>query len=586
MNILEFIRKNSLLVIIVIAGVGLGLVMMDYSGKASAFSRNYHFNINGTGYSYGEAESMGANGKEFTTSLVVATRKLIDRFDLNGDERFDEQEAAALGAWLQAHPEVDQSNTLLSNIYNAWHYGYCYDDTINIAINRAMIQTAGQALGIRPSEDQIDEYLKNMPAFRQEDGSFNTDLYRRLAGYRHETANRVQEEIFRGVIADIMTWEALESLVSSDVSFNTQAQLALLDALSQSVSGRTAWLPADKAPQPAEPTEDELKAYWEEHKEQYKTPERRIVSVYTLEPGKDSNMENLNNTADEIMQELSLANGQGLDKILADAAENPEYDPFTYKQEDGITHRTYELATLDHLQELLTDTVNYDGEETPLARVAFAEINDAPSVQTYEAARDNGNAEQIITIRQIRGFYTSGDDKLKLVRIEAVDTPSVLPYEEAREMALADLKSVRHAEALNKFAEEVYANMQKAAEEKNLEAAFEVAKEAGAQVEKYGPLEVMSLLTEYPSGVSAADLLGTPSGKLAPLAHLKDGARITSVDRRTVEDTPAISQQKRTHDLPRMNTQLRRNMMYEWLSSAYKVYNLQLSKEVRLRGSN
>lgn len=586
MNILEFIRKNSLLVIIVIAGVGLGLVMMDYSGKASAFSRNYHFNINGTGYSYGEAESMGANGKEFITSLAVATRKLTDRFDLNGDERFDEQEAAALDAWLRAHPEVGQSNTLLNNIYSAWHYGYCYDDTINVAINRAMIQTAGQALGIRPSEDQIDEYLKNMPAFRQEDGSFNTDLYRRLAGYRHETANRVQEEIFRGVIADIMTWEALESLVSSDVNYNTQAQLALIDALFQSVSGRTAWLPADKAPQPAEPTEDELKAYWEEHKEQYKTPERRIVSVYTLEPGKDSNMENLNNTADEIMQELSLANGQGLDKILADAAENPEYDPFTYKQEDGITHRTYELATLDHLQELLTDTVNYDGEETPLARVAFAEINDAPSVQTYEAARDNGNAEQIITIRQIRGFYTSGDDKLKLVRIEAVDAPSVLPYEEAREMALADLKSVRHAEALNKFAEEVYANMQKAAEEKNLEAAFEVAKEAGAQVEKYGPLEVKNLLTEYPSGVSAADLLGTPSGKLAPLAHLKDGARITSVDRRTVEDTPAISQQRRTHDLPRTNAQLRRNMMYEWLSSAYKVYNLQLSKEVRLRGSN
>ena len=40
MSALEFIRKNSLLVLIVVAGVGLGLLMMDYGDRGSMFGKD------------------------------------------------------------------------------------------------------------------------------------------------------------------------------------------------------------------------------------------------------------------------------------------------------------------------------------------------------------------------------------------------------------------------------------------------------------------------------------------------------------------------------------------------------------------
>lgn len=586
MTILEFIRKNSLLVLIVIVGVGAGLLMMDYSGKASAFSRDFYISVNGTGYNYPETATLGENGKEYLSSLFSATRQMVDQFDTNEDGQFDEQESAALSAWEKEHPEVGQFYSKLNSIYASWAYGPAKDDATNVAINRAILQAEADALGLHPSEAQIDTYLRAMPPFRKDDGSFNQELYRRLAGYRRGSSNRVQEETFRAVIADMMIWDSIQSLVSAGVHYNTQAQLAQLDAFTQSISGRTAWLPASAVPTPEDPAEDDLKAYWEAHKELYKSPERRIVSVYTLAPGAESNVENLLYTTDSLLQDLSQANGQGLDKILADAAENPEFDPFTYKQEDGSTHTTYPLSTQEELHAALSDSVNYDGAETPLSQVAFGELTDAPTVQAYESATAEGNAEKNLTIKQIRGFYTTADGKLKLVRIEAVETPVVLAYEQAREQALADYRAELADRALAEHAQKLYDEMNKLIEEKDLTAAFAHATEVGAQVETYGPLALAQPFAPLPRGMNDADLVSTASGKLARLAILKDGASIASVERRTVVDSPALSMQKRSFLLPVENTRLRRSLIQDWQNSAYSRFNVQLSPSVQTRNSS
>ena len=588
MTILEFIRKNSLLVGIVIVGVGAGLVMMDYSGKTNAFSRDYYFQVNGTGYDYQEAYALGTQGKEYLSSLISATQQLADDFDTNGDGKFDEKELAAMEAWQQAHPEIRSFFEHIHTIYSVWNAGPASSSRSeeNVALNRAIIQAEGAELGLRPSEEQIDEYLRQMPPFRMADGSFNTELYRRLTGYRRGTANRVQEEHFRSVIADMMVWDSIQALIAAGVHYNTKAQLAQVDTFTQNVSGHTAWLPANAVPTPADPTEEELKAFWEEHKTAYKSDERRVISVYTLKPGEDSNMENLLGTADALMQDLTQANGQGLDKILDDASQNAEFDPFTYRREDGSTHVTYPLSTQEELANLLTDKVNNDGEEMPLAQVAFSEVSDAPAVEAYKEAQAAGNADKFTSIKQIRGFYSATDGTLKLIRIEAVEAPDVLPYDDAREMALADLRAERADNALADAAKKLYEQMEAAVAEKGIPAAFELATQAGAQVENYGPASLANPFSPLPAGVADIDIIGTPSGKLTPLSIQADGARITSVDRRTVDDTPAISMQKRTMILPVENARLRLNMVLDWLNAAYKRLNVIPSEAMTRQPAN
>lgn len=583
MNILEFFRRNSILVLVVIFGVGAGLIMMDYSGKTSALSRNSFIVVNGHGYSSQEAGVLGSNGLEFLKSLIHATRQRMEQFDTNEDGTFSQQEIAALHAEC---PDIEESFAQLNSLYRIWSYGPSNKDFYNAAINRAILHAEGEHLGLKPSEEQIDAFLRAMPAFRMADGSFNHTLYKRIVGYRGDNPNRVQEEMFRAVVADIILWQAVHSYWASGVNFNTAMQSAMIDASEQSVTGRTAWLPADKVPAPAEPTEDELKAFWEQHKEQYKSPERRIVSVYTLTPAAESSVENLLYAIDFLMEDLTRANGHGLDKLLSDTARNPEFDEFSYTLEDGSTHVSYELSTQGELAERVTQ-VNAEGTETSLATAAFSEISGAPTVAQYEAAKAAGDPEKNLSIKQIRGPFTTSDGKVVLVRVEAVEAPEVLEYDAARENALADMKVELNTNALANFAEKLYQDMETAAQgEGGLTAAFELAEQSGATVESFGPQTLDSLGSMLPAGVTNRDVMSTPSGKLTPLCLLDNGARISAVVRRTIETSPAKTAQRNMMLLPNLNEQLRSALMQEWINAAYSRFQVTLSDDVPTAADN
>ena len=98
MSALEFIRKNSLLVLIVVAGVGLGLLMMDYGDRGNMFVKDYYIQVNGTGYSYPETANLGENGQSYMQSLRSnASSKLRTMFDKNENDDLDETERGAGG---------------------------------------------------------------------------------------------------------------------------------------------------------------------------------------------------------------------------------------------------------------------------------------------------------------------------------------------------------------------------------------------------------------------------------------------------------------------------------------------------------
>lgn len=584
MTVLEFIRKNSLLVLVVIAAVGAGLIMMDYSGKGSAFSNDYFIQVNGTNYSYPEAATLGENGSGFIQSLFSATRtKLNDRFDANKNDNLEQEELEAMQDWLQQHPEVNQSFNTLQKIMGFWSFGAGREAADNIAVNRAVLKEEAKALGIIPSKEQIDAYIRTMPAFVQTDGSFDQGFYQRITGFRNGVANNPQEQAFRDVISDIIIWECLESLITSDIAYNSSTLNTLTDASCQQISGKTAWLPADKVPAPADPTEEDIKTYWETHKENYKSEERRIISLYTLTPVEGTTQIDLENTADSIMQDLSMSNGKGLDSILENAASNPENMPFQYKTAEGASHITLPLSSLSQAPAELQEQVNINGKAAPLATLAFSPIEGAVSVTDYEKAVQQGAADKLSSIKHFRGFsYANDKIAAYLIHVEAIESPQVLPYEQARDKALADLKAERADHALADAAQKLYDSMKDSLEAgADIQAVFDKAAEAGAEVTAFGPV-TLGIAAELPEGVTTIALLGTASGKLCPLAVEPAGARITAVLERTVETSPEY-QMLKLYQQPALNQQLRSDLMQDWLISAYSRYNVRLSDSFKTR---
>ncbi len=585
MTALEFIRKNSILVLIVIAAVALGLVMMDYSGKGSMFSNDYYIQVNGTSYNYPETEMLGGNGREYLSSLVSSVHQRIqDNFDADGNEELDAEEQKKADEWVETNPQVEEALALIQLAYQTWGRGVTEDDSVNFAISRAMLQEQAKELGIRASKEQVDAFIRSFPAFVKADGSFDQSLYQRLAGYRNGVANNNQERAFRSVISDLITWQSLRSMLTQGVTYNRAAASGLIDAMNQKMLGKTAWLPLHAVTEPAEPTEEELKAWWETHKHNYKSEEKRIVSIYTLTPSEGSTLDALLSTADIIMQDLSQANGQGFDKMLETAAENPELSPFTYMTEDGKSHITLPLSALSALPSELQAEVDHNGETISLGAAAFT-VESAPSVQEYEAAAAAGTADKLVNIKHVRGFFPTKDGKLALVRVEAVEEPVVLPYEEARERALVDMRAERKDNALELRAKEVYAAMEAViGGEGGVNAAFDKAEEMGAVVSTFGPVG-LGLDDGLPEGVDPSILMRTPSGKLVPLVVMPHGARISCVIDRTVEDTPEMRGLRDIFYLRQLNTQLELYTFLDWHSDAIRRYNVQLHKGIKTAGS-
>ena len=585
MTTLEFIRKNSIVVLVAIVAVGMGLVFMDYGDKGSRIARDFYISVGDTDYSFAEVEGLGSAGQSYLHTLYSsANTKLRNKFDTNQDEQIDQTEAVAMQAWLMEHPEYQHFVETVSSTLQNWSYGAAEEATVNVALNRAILRAESAKLGIAPSKEQVDAYIQAMPPFRNDDGSFDQALYQRLTGYRNGVANNAQEKSFRSVVSDMMIWECLTNLLTDDLSYQTKTLSDLVDTLSQKVSGKTAWLPAAAAPAPAEPTEEELQAYWQLHQENYKSEEERIVSLYELKPAEGSSLDALTYTADALMQDLSQANGKGLDALVEAAAENPEFEPFTYKNAEGATHTTFALSTLAKAADALNQEVEANGKTTTLAEIAFKDVASAPEPSAYEEALKAGTAEQLPTITQVRGYYVTKSGSVVLLRVEAAVPPTVLPYtDEVKAAALADLKKERADNALDIAAHELFDNMQKAiAEGADLNAAFAKAAEAGAEVADYGPVGIgLNEQGELPHGLETQVLLSVASGKLAPLTVLPEGARITGVSGRTFEDTPDYAAMKAFNLVPSQNAQLKGNVLMEWLNAAYERYKVQLAISIK-----
>ena len=581
MNVLEFIRRNSILVIIVIGIVGLGLLLMDYSGRGSAFSRDFLFQVNGTRYTSQDAHASGEMAVHVVQSLQrEAYEKLVQRFDTDGNEKLEGAELVAADEWVKSNPAYSESGELLATTLQVWGHGFSQKGEINIAVNRAVLNALSQKLGIYPSKDQVDNYLRRMPCFTKADGSFDADFYRRLTGHNAGMSSSSTERSVREVVADLIVWESLQQLMLGDLGQTPTAAKVQAESLAQRISGTCATLERSSLPTPAEPTEEEVKTYWEAHKGDFKSKERRMFTVFTLTPGSEDMLNELSGAVDNVMSLLNQSGGSGFEEILQEASENAEA-PFSFRTADGKAGASYELTTLEDAPEGLKLQVRDKNTTKSLAEIAFADTSEAPTPAALEELRKSGREDASRKTRQYSEPLATLDNKIVIVRADAIEPAAELPYEEAKTGALAALKAEREANALADAAKKMYEAVEAALPD-GVAAAFEKAKEAGATVQEFGPAGLLTGET-VPSGVNIATLLPVPTGKLAPLAVNNETGTATVV---------AVTGREITEDLEtrmiegmlreRSDATLRGQLLVDWLQSCYETLELGFSKDASL----
>lgn len=581
---LDFIRRNSFIVIVAIVAVAAGLIVSDYAGKSDRFGGNYVVKVGDKGYDRIDVDSIGSNAMHFIQRLSQLTlQKYQAPFDADGDGTLSESERATFTTVSGANPEVAANLGYFENVLWSWSLGSSRDAETNITAMRALIREEGKALGIIPGKEEVDAFIQSMPAFVKTDGSFDNEAYKTMCNYRKGQANREAERAFREVVEDLMIWQGLQAFFTSDMASYAPMENKLINMEAQEMMLRTAWLPKEKFVPAGDPGEEEIKAFWEQQKSNYKSTEKRIVTLYTFKalPNADGSQpteEELMAAADNYMQKISVTNARGMDAMLEPASKDEEFAHFTYTKE------TFPLADEDKLAAPLQGKVDTGSNYVTLGTIAF-EVSKAPTVEAYEKALADGSLDATVTLEQLRGFYPLEGGALALIRVEAIQSPVVLPYEEARAAALVDLREKMTTDALQKAAEELRERMEKEAVEGDLDKAFASAESAGAEVATYGPVALMSEDT-LPEGLQVGMLATVKTGGISPLMPTEKGIRLAAVVSRTVVDSPEIAAYKTMRVLPVRNYRLQRKMMIDWLENAYRRYGVQFGPDARLNESN
>jgi len=150
-------------------------------------------------------------------------------------------------------------------------------DVLERMVNELLLDQQAKALGLRISDAQIKAAIRQMPEF-QADGKFSNERYLALlrqAGYAPEQFGQLLRR-------DMMRQQLVSGLQGSEFTLAGERQV-VAGLLQQQRDIRYAVLPVDAFVDQADVSDDELKAYYEQYPEQFRSEEQVKVSYVQLD---------------------------------------------------------------------------------------------------------------------------------------------------------------------------------------------------------------------------------------------------------------------------------------------------------------
>ncbi|MBT8044874.1 MAG: SurA N-terminal domain-containing protein [Verrucomicrobiae bacterium] len=147
--------------------------------------------------------------------------------------------------------------------------------------NRIIIQKAIEEMGIYASDDEVTETIKSSQRFAP-DGKFNEADYATFVDKRLGRLGMTEKDL-REIVRENLCLNKLIEIIGGGLLAPRNAVRDQLEAQQQTITLARVVLNRDDFVEKENPTEEEIKAYWEVHQDQYKTDEQRRINYYLLD---------------------------------------------------------------------------------------------------------------------------------------------------------------------------------------------------------------------------------------------------------------------------------------------------------------
>jgi len=315
-------------------------------------------------------------------------------------------------------------------------------DNDEFFINRVTLREAREEFGIHPGNAEIDTYIKEIRAFAGQDGKFDAQRYREIVE-KHIGRMGLGEKDLRELAADALACRKLGEILGAGLGVDRDFLARSFAISSQQISGESARLDAKPFEEKIQPTDEELKTYWETLQDSFKTEPKRKFTYFI---------------ANAQLPEVKPAEG-------ADAAK----DDAKIQEERRRKKREFDAKVDDFLYELeqkrgagfeeLAKTQGFEVKTTELFPASAAPADLAVSLTG--SGKSGRAVDSLFTIKETSDPFSKisealpvGEGQWLVARLDGEEAARVKTFEEARDEVRAQYAKEKGAEALRKAAEE------------------------------------------------------------------------------------------------------------------------------------
>jgi len=437
--------------------------------------------------------------------------------------------------------------------------------------NRLILQKAIQDLGVYASDDAVSEAIKKSPAFTQ-DGKFNEAAYTKFVDRslgRLGMTERDLRELFR---EDICLKKIID-IIGGGLITPKNAMRDLIEAMGQTVTLARIEFKRDDFVEKENPSEEEIKAYWEAHQDAYKTEEKRRINYFLLTTPKTP----IQSTPPKLAPNATEA-----EKAAALKAQKEELKLKTARalkrEMQLITDQMYDLLDNKKTVDLgaILKEYGYELKKSELFTQKTLPKEIANLQISGSVNRGRSLAQEIFSIPasknhndMISDELPVGDNGWIIFTVEEIIEPTLLDYAAARDKARAQLIGENADKKVKAAAEEARSAI--LALMKSGKSFEEAAKEKGLTPMQVGPYSISG--TPPKNEPSFRQLHQTASelnpGDVSEVITEPHRALFIYVAKREIEDTEELKHRAQ-FAAAQANNQLKYQTFINWMNHQYE----------------
>ena len=304
------------------------------------------------------------------------------------------------------------------------------DQTLAQLIDRSLIDQEVARLGLDISDDQIRNVITANPSFKGSDGRFDRTLFGAVLAANNLTEDQyvalLRRDIPRNDLLHAVTAGAAAPQPVVDLLYRYRNEKRTADIVA---------LPTAGVADVGQPSEDELKAFYDKHPDLFRAPEYRGFTVVSLDPAdiaKDIEIPEakLKEEYDQRQDELQIPERRDVEQILASSEEKA-------KEAEAA------LATGKDWREVATTIAGQDADTIDLGLMRRAEMPSALGEVAFELPLNKPSDP----VKTPLGWHI-----LRVVKIEA---PVTQTFDEAKPKLEAELARQEAVDRIYKVANKV-----------------------------------------------------------------------------------------------------------------------------------